>query len=85
MRPYRRGEEENYIAINIQVIQHITPPSITHRLLSDGRWSTEISDPRYWVTFRRNDQEECGRAERDDLIAAGLPLPPFEGDGPVVV
>ena len=85
MRPYHRGQEENYIAINIEVIQHITPPIVTYSLLPGGKTTTEISDPRYWVTFRLNDQVESGRAERDDLIAAGLPLPRINGDGPVVV
>ena len=84
MAPYHRGQEENYIAINVQVIQRITPPIVTYTLLPGGGTTTTIYDPRYWVTFRLNGQVESGCVERDDLIAAGLPLPRINGDGPAM-
>ena len=80
MKPYRRGEEENYIVINTRTIQRVSPP-VQIREINPATGATiraRVSDPRYGVTFKADRKLESGLATRADLVAAGIPRPPGE-------
>ena len=80
MKPYRRGEDENYIVINTRTIQRVSPP-VQIREINPATGATiraRVSDPRYGVTFKADRKLESGLATRADLVAAGIPRPPGE-------
>ena len=76
LRPYRRDGPERCIIINTRTIQEVSPPGYLCHYLAGELVEATMSDPRYTVTFKKGRERVYGKATSDDLVAAGIPLPP---------
>lgn len=74
--PYHRGGPERHVVISTRMIQRVSPPSQLRKINSAGVMiRATVPDPRYCVAFKENRVLECGHATRDELDAAGIPVP----------
>ncbi len=74
--PYRRGGPDRHMMVAVCTIKSVAPPTVlTTTTVATGETITEVPDPRYRVAYRNGRALEHGRATRDDLIVAGIPVP----------
>lgn len=73
MSPWRKGEPENHIMLNVANIESVTPPievSI-RRFKPDGTTRTltvTVPDPRYSISFRLGRRLEQGKVTAADRV-----------------
>ena len=81
-RPYRPGEPECQIMINVRAIQSISAPEPI--LYDDGPNPTRVRyyERRYGVAYRNGRELKGGYATADDLLAVGITPPKLRYSDP---